>query len=1053
MSRKRVISLLAFLLSLSFSQTSFAAPSGGTKTVGQLLKNIETKGKETKINKEKSNLPQFSSFQTKTPNLQVVKPPVSSKLYYEEGTNEGELEKVTDQLINQAYRLTRQFKNSKKRGELWLRLAELYVEKSRLIEFRIQTEHDENLRKFQVKQLKKRPKLDLTASQDYNRRAIELYEWFLRDFPKDQKVDQALFFLGYNYFELGNEIKGKGYYERLTKEFPESPYVDESNFALGEFNFENERWNEGLTYYRKVAANKRSRLYSFALYKMAWCQYKVGSLKEGLRSLEMVIRVGRIAKGQKDDSAGGVSRIRLATEAMKDLVVFYAEVGTPENARAYFDRVVGERNSFNLTEKLAYYYADTGQRDGAKHLFEELITLKPNSPKAYDYQYQIVSIYAASGNNQVFKEELYQWISNYGPESSWATANAGDKALTEKAALLIETTLRNYILQQHQTAQNSRAQYSQKLAKTGYELYFSTFKESPKLDEMHFFFAELLYDMNEYERASFHYSWVGEYAPKSKYYDRSLLNAVLAQEKVLPSVEAIRKQVGDATTPVEFDKTLLAFEKAAIRYMDVVPNGENVPPIKYRLGSLYYYFNQFEKALRYFDEIITKYPNTPYAEFAANLTLDVYNLRKDYDGLEKAGQKILSIPELARSTVGSQVKDILQRSSFKRAQNLEGNKDFVKSAEAYEEFAKKNAGSELAHTAYYNAGVNYERAGHFLKALGMYAVVLGSDDAKVMGLKRNVSKFAAALYEKTGQYARAAEAFENYARQNEKDKEAVNFYFNAAVIRDGLNQYQSALASYQKYLELSRNKDRNEVLFLMAKIWERRGNVKSAVQFYQKYYDSNPGSPAGLLEATFVIGKYYENINSWKTAVQWYQRTVAIQRKLSTTDNPVGASWAAEAKFRLVYRLFDDLRAIRIPANPAQQGQAVQLKLGALNRLKEELAKVIKYDDGFQVVASLALIGQAYQHMAASLYSAPLPKGLDAESMAKYRAGVDQIAKPFQMEAIKSYQMAIERGRQLEGYNQWMKVAYRELSILSPNEYYDSGERAILTKVTDLMGF
>ena len=151
-------------------------------------------------------------------------------------------------MINQAYKLTQQFKNSKRRGELWLRLAELYVEKSRLIEYRIQTAHDEALRKFQSGESKQRPKLDLGASQDYNKRAIQLYEWFLRDFPKDQKVDQALFFLGYNYFELTNEAKGKSYYEQLTQQFPDSPYVDESNFALGEFYFEKEKWKDALSY-------------------------------------------------------------------------------------------------------------------------------------------------------------------------------------------------------------------------------------------------------------------------------------------------------------------------------------------------------------------------------------------------------------------------------------------------------------------------------------------------------------------------------------------------------------------------------------------------------------------------------------------------------------------------------------------------------------------------------------------------------------------------------------------------------------------------------------
>ena len=58
--------------------------------------------------------------------LKYVKPPSSSRLYFEEGTDEAELEKVTQMEINQLYEL---FKTSKK-PDIQLRLASLYVEQS-----------------------------------------------------------------------------------------------------------------------------------------------------------------------------------------------------------------------------------------------------------------------------------------------------------------------------------------------------------------------------------------------------------------------------------------------------------------------------------------------------------------------------------------------------------------------------------------------------------------------------------------------------------------------------------------------------------------------------------------------------------------------------------------------------------------------------------------------------------------------------------------------------------------------------------------------------------
>ena len=104
----------------------------------------------------------------------------------------------------------------------------------------------------------------------------------------------------------------------------------------------------------------------------------------------------------------------------------------------------------------------------------------------------------------------------------------------------MESTLRNHILQIHQTAQNSRTKYSQNKAKDAYQLYFKKFDSGEKIDEMHFFFAELLFDMGEFEGAAYHYNWIVKNAPKSQYAEKSRLNTVLALEKALPSEKDLK---------------------------------------------------------------------------------------------------------------------------------------------------------------------------------------------------------------------------------------------------------------------------------------------------------------------------------------------------------------------------------------------------------------------------------------------------------------------------------------------------------------------------------
>lgn len=193
------------------AQTSQA---GGKKTVGQLLNQIsqDSRGANVQMQKGDTALPDFGYNFKPSQNshdLAVVKPPRSSEILQNRGGGtKAEYERVLDQQIQELYKLTQRFKNSPNRGELWLRLAELYVEKAGIVDARHQDAYDQALADFKTGKTKVKPVLNTAEAKDFNRRAIQLYEWFERDFPKDEKMDQALFFLGYNYFEMGDTHKG-----------------------------------------------------------------------------------------------------------------------------------------------------------------------------------------------------------------------------------------------------------------------------------------------------------------------------------------------------------------------------------------------------------------------------------------------------------------------------------------------------------------------------------------------------------------------------------------------------------------------------------------------------------------------------------------------------------------------------------------------------------------------------------------------------------------------------------------------------------------------------
>lgn len=1008
------------------------------------------------FNRSQMALPSSTRLKTpevKTRDMRQVKPPRSND-FYEGGAKEVEYEKLLDQEINKLYQLSQQYRRSRSRGEIWLRLAESYVEKAQLVEFREQAAYDAKLRDFLDKKTRIKPKIDLKVARDYNRKAIQLYEWFLRDFPRDKKIDQALFFLGYNHFEAGDVKKGEAYYQRLVKEFPSSAYVIESHFALGEYYFENDAWQKALDNYYKVIQRKKARLNTFAMYKASWCLYRLNRVGTALKMLERVVKMSRGSdSGENVAGRKAVNKVRLAAEALKDYVPFYAETGDYREAPAEFMRVAqNEALTSKMLERLAYLYADSGNRTAANHVFKQLIAQNPEGERAADYQYQVILAFATADQRR-FREELVNWLEMFGPASGWAKANAKNQKLVEDVAKLQETTLRNHVLQMHQTAQNSRAQFSQTQAHAGYALYMKYFSDGPNSAEMQFFHGELLFDMNKYQDAARVYLSSAERDPKGKYHDKAIINAVLALEKDLPSAQAIDERRGDSIERLPLDPEVVRFEKAALKYFETAPKGEKTSDIKRRLGVLYYSYNHFDRAIDIFEDILKTEPNSQNAEIAGNLLLDIYKLKGDMIGLTDRANQLLANPQIARTKFGTEVRGMLEKANFVRAQKLAEGNDFAGSAKEFEKYANEYKRSDLNTAARYNAGVNFEKAGDVGSAIRMHALVLAApgNDPKSAQMKNDSRNAMARLYQQTGQLELAAKQYQSYAEANPKDQKAINAYFNSAVIWDGLGEYGAAIRNYDAYLAKSKRADRIEAIFFQAEIARKRGSLSKATQLYDQYLASAPRDKNNIMKARFQHAQVSAKLGRVTKAKESYQRTIATYQAFKRQGADVGVQYAAESRFNLAQETLQELRNIRFTQSDRQQAAAAAQVKQVRERYIAHMKEVIRFDYAPMIVAALASSGQMFDYIAYTFTRIPVPAGFSAEDGAKYKELINQEINGIRTEAKNSYKAAWDKATELESYGDWSKVAARGLSQYD-QEPREVGEMPSASRTVDWMG-
>ncbi len=1010
-------------------------------------RDLAAKRKKTKKSRfQRSNtikIPKIKTFfkkKKKSISLKEVKPPSSSQLYYPSGTDEAELESIINEEINHIFRLLKK----RRTADLTLRLGSLYVEKSRIITFKLQMDYEKKMVEFEQGLRKSKPYLSLRMAEVYNKKALKIFQSFKNRYPKHSRLDEVLFFLGFNSYQLSRFERGANYFKELETQFPKSSYLYEAWFQLGEHYFKKQQWKLSLRYYNKVAKNKNGKFYFFALYKKAWCNYKMYYVTKGLNILKQIIREGKETKSRYRKS----QRFTFTTEATQDLILFYTySKQPPERAKSFFLNLLNEKVAWRSLKKLAYAYRDTGNARGVRSLFNDLIVHDPTGAEAFDYKYQIVHVIYDFGKISQILNEFQEWVKEYGIGSPWARVNSGNKNLVQKSINLIEVTLRNYALKNHQTFRISKSVKEKTLALNFYKIYFSEFRKSKQAAQMFFFYGELLFDSKRYVQAVKAYEDVIKNYPKTKYVKPSYINQLLALEKTLPSQKAINKIVGNTTSAVEFPDTIKAFIQVSLRYLKKFPNEKNSSSILYRIAVLYYNFNQYSLSVKHFEDLSEKYPNFKHISNVGSLLLDIYNKNKDYKALAKLATQFSNSKDADKELL-KEANFILEQLSFKKAQDLAVNKEFKKSADLYYKFAKENPSGVLAPVAYYNAAINYEKAKDIKKAISMYSAVLTYKSKKSWNIRKKSNEFLPVLQERLGFYKAAANSYAFYAKSFPKSSKSVDYWYNAGVIFDAFNNVADAVFSYNKFLSLNKSNERYEVLYLMGLLYERNRSWSKAIGYYSRYLKSNSSNRLNLVKASFKVANIYnKKLRNKAQSYVWHKKTLSLQKRLG-----VGISYGARSHFYIVQKIYNQFLNIKIPKQSRLQKAAVEKKIKLLKRLGQNLRPIIRYNEGEQIIASLSLIGLANQKMAEAIYNTPTPKGLDKQGVKKYKEGIKKLIAPYIKEAVKSYELALEKSKGFKVYSEWLTVIHEGLSSMEfkGNDFQKFVAPSVLPEVLDL---
>lgn len=693
------------------------------------------------------------------------------------------------------------------KAEMLFQLSELYWEKSRslyrremLAYFTAQAAAAEAARRGAAAP---EPRETHRESELYRSETMRLYEAVLREYPGYERKDEVLFNLAYNLYELGQRAPAVRRYEELLRDYPGSKFVPDVFIQLGNHAFEVDNALErARAYYEKARHTPNPRITSYALYKLAWCDFNAGHPQEALSKLKETVE---FSEHQGADRAF----TDLKSEALGDLVRVFVELDRADDAVAYFQVHASKAKQVTLVARLAEGLLGAGRHQSAIRTYRQLLADAPLAEAAPQYQEAIIKGFEALRQRDEVRLEVKRLAELYRPGSAWWGANASRPGVLRSGFEVAEGALRTVVTEYHHEAQKTKQVETYRLARDIYRQYLEAFASSD--DErfvsdhafsLKFFYAEILWALEEWEAAARQYDEVAVFKvpgrpeaqalASGRYRQEAAYAAILAYDKLVkveqgrlarpPDLREGRrvdeaKRKGTVEKPAKLERRssaqleaqvlsphAAALVQACDRFNRLFPGARDEVDIAYQAAMVFYERNHFVEATRRFGDIILTHPEERRSQEAADLSMAVLEEREEWSALHALARQFQGNHRLSRpgSEFARRVAAIVEGSQYKVADEVlyRRQKDPRAALAAFLAFVDEFPRSVNADRALTYAMQLSDEGGRLDAAIALGERILREFPQSSLELK--VKYHLAKLYERSAQLGPAAAMYEAF---------------------------------------------------------------------------------------------------------------------------------------------------------------------------------------------------------------------------------------------------------------------------------------------------
>ncbi len=878
----------------------------------------------------------------------------------------------------------------------------------------------------------------------------DLFARVLKDYPWFGQYDLALYVDGFLAYEQGKQDEALARFDKILEKFPQSRFVPDAHMARAEALFNGKYdYAAALVEYEKVLTYKQSELYGLAMFKSAWCLWRLGRSDEAAKRFVAVLETTDSAKAI---GAQKKQLDELQREALDYLVEVFTEdeKNTAQDVYGFLQKIGGDRFAGKVVRRLAVQFYEQAHYDRGIEAYELLLKLEPASSDAGRWVLEIAQGYNATEEWPKLRATYDRAVNGYTPGSAWAKTQ-GDPQVVAKNTAEIEKQLKEHALQLHAKAQKDKTSRAEFDGAAGlYAVYLSKFASEKGAYQIEYYLGEIYFwRLEKPTDAATHYMAAARAIPNAEA-DRdplktlrhdALYNAIAALERVRTAeLEARRKQKpGDATfQETEADKK---FAEALDLYAQLYPNDPALPELFFRQGRQYYDYGVYDSAVKIWGSLVEKFPRSQFALAAGELILDSFNRAKNYENIETWARRLKSAPAFAGETNQKKLDTLIIQSVFKQGEQKSAAGDHAGAAKAYLRAAKEFPKDPRAAQACVNAALSAQKAGDTTTLEEAAALGTGKEYRDKTEAPQ-AAWIAATTFQAMGLFAKAADFHESIAQL--ADREHPNFQkfehakdagYNAVVLRVATGEHDKAIANGNRYLlQHGGSADADEVSFQMGKAHQNAGRNKEAADLYRRFVSRTKSSDRRV-QGYVLLALALIKTNDEKDAEQALRAAVDIGKHKKGELGPDGKYAAARARYMEGERVLAKFEQIQIAGDVKQLGQRLKQKAALLKQASDIFLDVISLGVAEWTTAALYQVGRTYEQFAKALKDAPPPTGLSDADKEAYQQQIDEFAVPIEEKSLEAYESGWKKAVDLGIYNQWTAKMREALGRLNSELY------------------